>query len=152
LRVYNIGDFRVKVKPDTQGFTFKDDPDCHHRHLVYSEEGQTIECEDCKKQVTSWWAFLKMCRQFKRLADDLERIRKTLEDEKARNLTHSAAIKVEDAWRRRKYQPTCPHCVKPITPMDNFGANKTRNSDQAKPMKLTPMMAVVGNDDTEGES
>ena len=143
MKVYNIGDFKVEVKPDTQGFTFKNDPDCHHKSLEFSEEGQTIQCKDCKKQITAWWAFLRMVRQFKTIADDLENVRKRLEEEKARALTHSAAIKVEDAWKRRKYLPTCPHCVKPISPMDGFGGSQTRARELAKPMQLRPAMHVV---------
>ena len=143
MNVYNIGDFKVERKPDTQGFTFKGDPECHHKNLEFSEEGQTIECKDCKKQITAWWAFLRMARQFSKLADDLENVRKQIEKEKARNLVHSAAIKVEDAWRRRKYQPTCPHCWKAITPMDGFGGNLNQKTEEAKPMQLRAAMHVV---------
>jgi len=143
MSVYDIGDFRVQVKRDTHGFTFKDDPTCHHRNLEFSEEGETIECTDCKKQITAWWAFLHMAKQFKKIADDLENIRKRVEEEKARNLTHSAALKVDDAWRRRVFLPTCPHCFKPITPMDGFGGSKTRSKEGAKPMQLRPAMHVV---------
>lgn len=143
MKVYNIGDFKVEVKPDTQGFTFKDDPTCHHRSLQFSEEGQTIECTDCKKQVTAWWAFLNIARQFTKIAEQSDAARKQVAEEEARNLTHSAAIKVEDAWRRRKFLPTCPHCFKPITAMDGFGARQTRNKEGAKPMQLRPAMHVV---------
>lgn len=131
-RIYDIGDFKVEVKQDYGGLTYDKDKKCHHRSLTFDEEGQVITCEDCKMQVTAWWAFLSLTKRFadiqKRTQDDCDRV----EALKARNLTHKAAIAVEDAWRGRKMIPTCPHCSKPILPQDGFGGSRTNREMSLK--------------------
>jgi hypothetical protein len=134
--VYDIGDFRVEVKPDTLGLTFQGDTECPHRNLVYSETGRTVECEQCEKQIDPWWAFMRMVRNFKTIKDRLDSAREALEKDMATALTHTAALRVEKAWRRRKYVPTCPHCYKGILPMDGFGGSQASVGQGEKRMRL----------------
>lgn len=146
-RVYNIGDFKIEVKPDCGGFTYEGDKQCHHRNLTFDENGQTVSCKDCELQVTAFWAFLMLAKQYKNLIDDIQRQRDRLAEEQARNLTHKAAIAVEDAWRKRKMIPTCPHCKKPVLPGDNFGAlgglmSKDR-ATEGKPMEFRAALEIV---------
>lgn len=145
-KIYNIGDFQIEVKPDSGGYTYTGDKQCHHRNLVFDETGQTVECKDCKLQVTAFWAFLMLTKQYKNLLDSIQRQREQLEEEKARNLTHKAAIAVEDAWRRRKMIPICPHCTKPILPADQFGSgltNREMSQASAKPLEFRAALEVV---------
>lgn len=144
-RVYNIGDFRVEVKQDYSDVVYSGDKECRHRNLTFDEKGQIVECGDCKKQVTAWWAFLMLTKQYAKMLDKIDSERQTLEEEKKRNLTHKSAILVEDAWRRRKLVPTCPHCTKPILPGDRFGASGVGKpyAHDAKPMEFRGNLEVV---------
>lgn len=144
-RVYDIGDFKIKVEPDKGGFTYAGDKQCHHRNLVFDENGQTVECEDCKKTVTAWWAFMSLCRQHERVRQTLLNAQEVLHQEQQRNLTHKAAIAVEDAWRRRKMIPVCPHCSKPIMPADGFGKSAVGKhyAADAKPLEFRGDLQVV---------
>jgi ribosomal protein S27E len=153
-KIYNIGDFQIELKPDSNGFTFRGDTECQHRNLTYSETGQIVSCKDCKQQVTAWWAFLNLMKQYQRVRDGIEAQRKQLIAEQERNLTHKAAIKVEDVWRRRKLVPTCPHCAKPILPSDGFGGSAVGKhyAETAKPMEFrTALEVVAGWKADEGE-
>lgn len=145
-RIYNIGDFKIEVKQDLGGLTFTGDEQCHHRNLVFDENGQTVSCSDCNMQVTAFWAFLMLTKQYKNLIDDIDRQRRQLKEEQERNLTHKAAIAVEDAWRRRKMIPICPHCTKPILPPDRFGSgatNREMSQATAKPLEFRAALEVV---------
>ena len=100
IKVFNIDDYRFEVNGDNHGFRFSSDTTCPHKNLFFDENGQTVECKDCKKQVTAWWALMAMARGLKRMREHLEADRKQLEEEKAKNVTHKAALKVESAWRK----------------------------------------------------
>lgn len=146
-RVYDIGDFRVEVKQDYGGLTYDKDKECHHRNLTFAEEGQVITCDDCKVQVTAWWAFLSLTKKFADIQQRTQEAYAAVEASKARNLTHKAAIAVEDAWRGRKMIPTCPHCSKPILAQDGFGGSRTNREMSlkfAKPMEFRAGLDVVG--------
>lgn len=121
VKVFNIDDYRVEIQGDNHGLRFSDDKSCPHLHLLFDENGQTVECKDCKKQVTAWWAFLTMNEGLKRMRERLDAERKQLDEEIAKNVTHKAALKVEKAWRRHKMLPCCPHCLHAIRPEDGFG-------------------------------
>ena len=143
--VYDIGDFKLTHMQDHSRFTFKGDPECYHRKLTYRAAGDIITCDDCKRQVTPAWAFLHLVQRFADIQARLQSERKQLEQEKARTLTDRAAVRVQDAWRRRKYVPTCPHCHKGILPEQGFGNSGNRTSDKqnAKPIVMQPCLHVV---------
>lgn len=147
-KVYNIDDFRIEIQKDNQGIRFSSDETCPHLHLFFDENGQTVECRDCNKQVTAWWALMAMARGLERMRKRMDAERKALDADKERTLTHKAAIAVEDAWRRHKYLPTCPHkgCGKPILPPDGFGlgsVSKEYYGQQALPMVMRPVLSIV---------
>lgn len=98
-KVYNIDDFRIEVNVNNHGIRFSTDTTCPHLHLFFDENGQTVECKDCKKQVTAWWALLSMAAGLKRQREALDAERKQLEAEKAKNITHKAALQVEQLKR-----------------------------------------------------
>lgn len=153
-KIFNIDDFRIEVKAHDHGIRFGGDTTCPHKRLFFDENGQTVECQDCKKQVTAWWALFAMADGLKRMRERLEADQKMLDEEKAKNVTHKAALKVETAWRRRNYIPTCPHdgCRKPILPPDGFGGggvNKEFYGANALPMEMKPVLGIVGKEEVE---
>ncbi len=120
-KVFNIDDYRIEINGDNHGIRFSTDKGCPHLRLYFDENGQTVECQDCKKQVTAWWALMAMARGLERQRQSIDSDRKQLEEEKAKNLTHKAALKVEQVWRKLKMVPVCPHCLHAIFPTDGFG-------------------------------
>lgn len=149
--IYNFAEFQVDRKSDTHGWTISmggmgGKADCPHLHLLFDENGHTVECKDCGKEVSAWWAFMSIVERFEHEWNKLKAEKAALEEAEARVLTHKAAIIVEDAWRRHKYVPTCPHCNKPILPIDKFGLSCTSREyagTSAKPMKLKANLELV---------
>jgi len=128
-KVFNIDDYRIEIKGDNHGFRFSTDTSCPHQHLLFDENGQTIQCKDCKIQVTAWWVLMAINGGLKRMRERLESDRKQLDTEVAKNLTHKAALKVEHVWRKRKMLPCCPHCLHAIRPEDGFGDRMVSKED-----------------------
>lgn len=120
-KIFNIDDFRVEVKAHDHGIRFGGDTTCPHKRLFFDENGQTVECQDCKKQVTAWWALFAMADGLKRMRERIEADQKQLNEEKEKNVVHKAALEVEHAWRKRNMLPCCPHCLHAITATDGFG-------------------------------
>ncbi len=128
-KFYNIDEYRLEVQKDNNGFRTSLDKTCPHLHLFFDENGQTVECKDCKKQVTAWWALFAMAKGLERERQRLDGERKQLEDEKAKQITHKAALKVQSAWRKKSMVPVCPHCLHAIFPEDGFGYSMVSKED-----------------------
>jgi hypothetical protein len=128
-RIINIEDFRLTIAANNHGFRTSHDTTCPHQHLFFNESGQTVECQDCKKQVTAWWALMAMSEGLKRMREKLDAEREALDAEIAKNVTHKAALKVEHAWRRHNMLPCCPHCLHAIRPEDGFGDRCVSKAD-----------------------
>ena len=154
--IYDFAEFQVERRADTHGWTFstlgrKDvDFPCPHLHLLFDENGHTVDCKDCGKTVSAWWAFMQLVERFEHEWEKIKNARLEIEAAEKRVLTHKAAIAVEDAWRRRKTIPTCPHCYQPILPGEGFGrsgASQERTAKAAKPIEMRPNLGAV---DSEG--
>lgn len=128
-KVFNIEDYRIEVVRDNHGLRFSTDTDCAHLHTIFNENGQTVECKDCKKQLTAWWVLMAVNDGLRRMRERLDAEQKQLEEEKAHNITHKAAMAVEKAWRKHKMVPACPHCLHPIGPEDGFGSTMLNKED-----------------------
>ena len=72
---------------------------------------------------------MAMAGGLKRMRQNLDAEREQLESEKAKNLTHKAALKVEKSWRNHKMLPCCPHCLHAIRPEDGFGDRMVSKED-----------------------
>jgi ribosomal protein S27E len=151
--IYEFADFKIDRKPDMHGWTSrfadKESTECIHRQLTFDENGHTVQCQVCGKEVSAWWAFMSLVETFQQEWDRLKTAQAEVQRAEARVLTHKAAIYVEDAWRRRKTIPGCPHCHKPILPGDRFGSIglgvSTRFSEAPKPMEFKSVLELVGD-------
>lgn len=128
-RIFNIEDYQIKVIQNNNGLRFSTDTNCPHLHLVFDENGQTIECQDCHKQVTAWWVLMAVHGGLNRMRERLESDCRQLDAEVAKNVTHKAALKAETAWRKRSMLPCCPHCLHAIRPEDGFGNQMVAKDD-----------------------
>lgn len=113
--------------------------ECEHSKLIYLEHGKILKCEGCGDQVDIAWAFIRFVEQYRQMLDGLEFKRRSLEADIQRGVTLRAAQKIEDAWRRRRTVPSCPHCHKAILPDHSFGNNgvgsSTETAKQALPIE-----------------
>jgi ribosomal protein S27E len=155
-RIYEFAEFTIERKADNHGWTTsfagQEKKECLHRHLLFDENGHTVECQDCGKEVSAWWAFISIAERFHHEWEKLNCAKTALAEAEKRALTHKAAILVEDAWRRRNAIPTCPHCSKPILPCDRFGAGSSSRifcEKNAKLMQLKPGLTIVESEETE---
>jgi hypothetical protein len=137
-KIYDIGDMRVQVDRD-YGPRVRGEGGCGHQKLTFDERGQTIVCDLCGKQVSAWWTFLMLMDRYQEMMGTLRVRQVEVEEAEGRVLTHKAAIAVEDAWRRRKMVPTCPHCHKGILPAEGFGRSlqsREHYGHEHKPMEF----------------
>lgn len=128
-KIINIEDYRIEVRQDNRGLRFSSDTSCPHLHLLFDENGQTIQCQDCKLQLTAWWVLMAVHGGLNRMRERLEADRKQLDEEVAKNVTHNAALKVEHVWRKHSLLPCCPHCLHAIRPTDGFGDRMVSKDD-----------------------
>jgi hypothetical protein len=130
----------------TSSIAGKEPKECIHHSLLFDENGHTVTCQDCGKEVSAWWAFMKIVERYEKEWNRIKRAQVEIEKAEKRVLTHKAAIAVEDAWRRRKTIPTCPHCLKPILPGERFGSSGGVGrgyGEDAKPMEFKPALTLV---------
>jgi len=93
---------------------------CQHKRILLDDVGDTVKCQDCKMQVSAYWA-LKMLatdwrEQTKRLAREVDAAKLAT----GLTLHLRAAKQVESVWRSKQL-PCCPHCDRGIAADDNFG-------------------------------
>lgn len=115
-KVVEIGEARVKRKRATID-------GCKHLNQTYCTRECAIWCDDCGQQIDHFKAFLMLMEGFERQQDRLKSERRQLEEDKRKVVTLRAAQKVQEAWRRKKMVPTCPHCHTAIFPEDGFGSS-----------------------------
>ncbi len=98
--------------------------ECNHMHLTMDGEGEIVTCDDCKKQISAFWALQMLSDQYRKASEKLDRKYKEQIAVESKTVHLKAAQKVEEAWRSRTMVPTCPHCAEPIFPNDGFGRHQ----------------------------
>jgi hypothetical protein len=105
---------------------FRPAPECQHLHITLDDKGEIIKCDDCGVQLTAWWTMNHFLEQYRKAREKiLAREERQIELEK-KTVVLKAALKVEEAWRRHKMVPICPHCHHSIYPADGFGEAMVR--------------------------
>lgn len=119
--------------------------DCPHHRLRYIEHGELLVCLDCDKQVSAIWALRLYFTQHQMQEERRSAQQEQLKKDEARLVTHRAALAIQDAWRKKKLTPTCPHCHKGIEPPDGFGRSGGVNPKyyRTAPLLMKPTLALV---------
>lgn len=123
--VIEIGEFRItqdnskyKSKLVNGEVVVKE---CQHFHVTLDDNGYIVTCSDCKKEITAYWYLREFFYRYDQHRERIEaRACEVMESEK-RTIVHRALLKIQDAWRRHKFLPCCPHCFHTIAPEDGFG-------------------------------
>ncbi|RYF50554.1 MAG: hypothetical protein EOO27_31550 [Comamonadaceae bacterium] len=118
MTVININDLRITHERNRRWARDA----CKHLNLTFDDNGEIVQCDDCGKQVSAYWAITMLASHYSEAMHKLAAGTKTLADAKAKDITLLSAQRVEKAWRSRSMVPTCPHCGEGITSNDGLGA------------------------------
>lgn len=116
VKVVQIEDLRV-----ARGLTRRPASSCRHKQLVYDQNERRIHCSDCKSDIEPFDAFLQLVERFSAAHSEIDRRRRKLAEAETFQLRSRAAKVMDEAWRRQKTAPLCPHCSNAILPEDVVG-------------------------------
>lgn len=120
VKVVDIGDLRV-----ARGLSRRPYTSCRHNALLYDHSERRIWCSDCETNVEPFDAFLGLVEHFHAAAARIEAREKAVAEAERSAVRSLAAKAIDEAWRRRKYVPACPHCKTGLFPEDFAGGAKT---------------------------
>ncbi|SDS24160.1 hypothetical protein SAMN05216198_1516 [Halopseudomonas litoralis] len=113
VKVVDIGDLRI-----ARGLTRRPIKTCRHLRLTYDERERRVYCNDCETDVEPFDAFIGLV-QFHDGASKKIRAEHKAAQEAARYQVRGRAAKaMDEAWRKQKSVPLCPHCKEGILPED----------------------------------
>lgn len=118
--VVQIGEFQFSRKKRDYM-----DKGCKHHRTTLSSDGEITMCDDCGKQVSSYWVLLQVLDAYTEQVNKLHRERVAVSEVAGKQLHLKAAQDVERAWRSKSMVPVCPHCREAIFPQDLFGRSMT---------------------------
>jgi hypothetical protein len=121
--IIQIADYSFKItKPKSKWI--KDDR-CWHKRLTLNQQGNLVECRDCGKQVSAFWALQRFVdiwkNEWEKIQNAKEQLAKLSEEKQYLRVLNE----VNQAWRgKNKMAICCPHCEAGILPEDNFGKSQ----------------------------
>jgi hypothetical protein len=118
--VIQIGDFLMRRKRQN---SWPQPGVCQHKSLEYDDNGQVVTCKDCGTRVEAYWALVQVVEQWTRMMEKLRTQADRINQTAAATIHTRAALRVEEAWRKRRMVPSCPHCHRGILPTDGFGSS-----------------------------
>ncbi len=116
VKVVQIEDLRV-----ARGMTRRPASSCRHKQLVYDDNERRVWCQDCEAEVEAFDAFKGLVEVFSGGMSTLQRRRRELDEAEKFQIRSRAAKVMDEAWRRTKMAPLCPHCSNAILPEDVVG-------------------------------
>lgn len=116
--VIDVGDFSLLRK--NSKYTRTNDV-CKHFNLELDDNGHIVNCLDCGKQISSYFALELMLNSIEKEQRKIAVKEAQLEELKIDSLHLIAAKKVEKVWRTRDMLPCCPHCGVGISKDDGLG-------------------------------
>lgn len=116
--VIQIGDFSVAKK--NSKYQYSQPKACRHLRVELDENGQIVECLDCGKQITPWFALMTLVEYFDKEQSAIKGKAARLAEDTEKKIHLLSARKVEKAWRSGM-ACCCPHCGKGITAKHGLG-------------------------------
>lgn len=113
VTVVDIGDIRV-----SRGMTRRPYSSCTHRRMAYDPKERRVWCKDCEKDVDAFDAFVGITEQYHKAYDHLKDEQRKLAEAQQFQCRSIAAKNIDEAWRKRKSVPACPHCSNGLFPED----------------------------------
>jgi hypothetical protein len=112
--VIPVGDFSIEKKRRS----YFVDKDCGHIHLQMSDDGHTVTCKDCNKQLSAYYVLELMMDALTQERERAEALMTKAKEERNMVCHLRAAKHLESIWRSRDALPMCPHCGEGITAED----------------------------------
>lgn len=109
---------------------------CKHMNLTMDDQGDIVNCDDCGKQVSAFWALQMLAEEYGKAFAKLERRAQQQAESERKSVHLKAAQVVESAWRSRTMVPVCPHCSEPIFATDGLGRTQI-NKQMAERRRAT---------------
>lgn len=113
VTVVDIGDIRVARGMSRRPFSM-----CRHVQLLYDAKERRIWCKDCENDVEPFDAFTALVENYDRALSAIARREQQLAEVEGFQARTLAAKGLDEAWRRRKIVPACPHCHHGLLPED----------------------------------
>ena len=113
VTVIDIGDARV-----ARGLSRRPVSVCNHKNMVYDQNERRIWCKECETNVDGFDAFRILVEYFAAAQAAIVRDQERIEEAVKFNITRIAAKNMEEAFRRKRMVPCCPHCGCGIFPED----------------------------------
>lgn len=135
-QVIQIGDLALRRKESRYGFVKSGE--CKHLHLTMDDNGDTVQCEDCKVYVSAYWALKMLAAHFDREHRNIEAAKQRLDEATKERRALIATNRVDKVWRSRTMIPACPHCGAGIRPEDGLGNRQvSREWDEKRRARKT---------------
>lgn len=111
---------------------------CAHMNLTMDDHGDIVTCDDCKKQVSAFWALQMLVNHYEKARAKLNNRAAQQAEVEAKTIHLRAAQKVEASWRSRTMVPICPHCSEAIFATDGFGRTQINKAiaERARAVRL----------------
>lgn len=112
---------------------------CQHANLAYAPHERRVYCQDCKRTVEAFDAFMTLVRNFDAMVRRAQAVQREADEARSAHLHLIAAREAESIWRGRR-AVTCPHCRGGILPEDVTGGRSgwTRREDELKRREKRP--------------
>lgn len=132
INVVDIADIRV-----ARGRAKREQPNCRHRRLMYDQDERRVFCDDCKKTIDNFDAFMNLVNVFSSATAKIDKKEKELNDALKYNIRRLAAKKMDEAWLSKTMIPCCPHCKTGLLPEDalNITSYKSKELEIARRKK-----------------
>lgn len=125
MKVVNIDDFLI-----ARGQSKRSYEKCAHRHMNYDTSERRIFCEDCKKTVSSFDAFVAIAEIWHKAHSQHEQREIRIKEAEKYNLQRLATKALDDEFKKHSTIPCCPHCNTGLLPDDFIGRRiKTTGKD-----------------------
>ena len=112
--IISVGDFSIEKKRRS----YLSSENCRHLNMEMSDDGYTVTCKDCNKQLSAYFVLEFMIDSIDSERMRVNQIEKKLKEERSAINYLRASKHMESIWRTRDTLPTCPHCKEGITAED----------------------------------
>ena len=127
LTVVDIGDVRV-----ARGLSRRAHSSCPHHRMMYDNAERRIWCRDCERDVEPFDAFKNLIEGYDNVLKAVERREEAVKQAETFQVRSRAAKVMDEAWRRQKMVPACPHCKRGIFPADVVNGVAMMGKDYAE--------------------
>ena len=129
--VIQIGDLIIRRRKESLQ-RYPPDDRCRHTNLTWDDNGQIVTCDDCKKQISPYWALKILSDHYEKSMQSLQQATDQVAAD-AKAVVHlKAAKRIEQVWKSRTMVPCCPHCDRGILAEDMMRPAQIRREFEIK--------------------